>query len=61
MRDMKNNASRPQYEADSFMAGIAMFLRAKMLGQEQRELSKRGRAQQRMEQVSRAKGSKRGG
>ena len=34
MRDIKHGASRPQYEADSFMTGIAMFLRTKMLGQE---------------------------
>jgi len=61
LRDIRHDASRPQYEADSFMTGIAMFMRAKMLGQQQRELSKRGRAQQRAEKVGRAKGSKRGG
>ena len=60
MRDMKHGASRPPYEADSFMTGIAMFLRAKMLGQEKLELSKRGRTQRRMEKASRAKGAKRG-
>ena len=62
LRDIKHRASRPRYEADTFMAGIAMFLRAKASGQErERELSKRGRAQQRMEAVSRSRGSKRGG
>lgn len=59
MSDIKNQASRPRYEADSFMIGITAFLRAKMAGQEQQK-SKQAKFRQRMENVSRRLARKRG-
>lgn len=51
VRDIKQGASRPQYEAGTFMSGVAAFFQAKMFGQEKRELSRHRRIQQRIERT----------